>query len=122
MSIKKNNNKLQDGTYYFYDIEVFNFEQNDMFINIHTKKAVSFFCALYLVVFFAFVMPFHHHDDGANHTDCSICLILHQTFISSTVIAAVISVSLSFFKIIRLKKIFYSSVPCIFDSRAPPLM
>ncbi|HAJ79487.1 MAG TPA: hypothetical protein DCO75_06910 [Fibrobacteres bacterium] len=93
-----------------------------MLINIHTKRAVSFFCALYLVVFFAFVMPFHHHDDGVNHADCSICLILHQAFILSAVIAAVISVSLSFFKIIRLKEIFYSSLPRIFYSRAPPLM
>jgi hypothetical protein len=31
-----------------------------------------------LLVVFAFALEFHHHDDGADHPDCSFCGAIHQ--------------------------------------------
>jgi hypothetical protein len=36
-----------------------------------------------LLVVIAFTLAFHHHDDGAVHTDCSFCAAVHQAQSSS---------------------------------------
>ena len=78
--------------------------------------------ALYLVVLFGVVAPAHHHEDGAEHSDCVVCIIAHQPFIA----AAFVSVALA--AVMLLIKLFISpsfipiSTPRSFDSRAPPVM
>jgi hypothetical protein len=47
------------------------------FLFVIMRKGLSFiFVCLMLLSFLG--EAFHHHDDGANHTDCSICVATHQ--------------------------------------------
>jgi hypothetical protein len=49
-------------------------------------KRLSFICVCLLFVSVV-VTSFHHHDDGADHPECSICLATHQSSDSSYSIA-----------------------------------
>jgi hypothetical protein len=40
------------------------------------KRFATFFICLLLLS--TLVSAFHHHDDGADHPDCSICVANHQ--------------------------------------------
>lgn len=40
------------------------------------KRLSTFFIALLLLS--TLVTAFHHHDDGADHPDCPICITHHQ--------------------------------------------
>jgi len=54
---------------------------NSIFFKI-SRLAKLLFC-IYFVLFFALVIPFHHHADNKTHEkDCSICMLAAQQFIS----------------------------------------
>jgi len=40
------------------------------------KRLSSFFICL--LIFSSLAVAFHHHDDGADHPDCSICVAVHH--------------------------------------------
>ncbi len=47
-----------------------------LYIDTMFKRLSLFFVSLLLL--FTLVEAFHHHDDGADHPDCSICVATHQ--------------------------------------------
>ena len=56
-------------------------------MNKRIKKILQlsgFIVSVYLTVFLAFVLPFHHHADFNEHEDCVVCIISHQPAVSNT--------------------------------------
>jgi hypothetical protein len=39
-----------------------------------TIRFLSSACALFLCFYLGAVLPLHHHDDGREHDDCSLCV------------------------------------------------
>jgi hypothetical protein len=53
-------------------------------VNLKKTPVVGWLAAVYLILFFGLIVPFHHHDDSARHEDeCAICAVSNQPFISS---------------------------------------
>ena len=83
-------------------------------------------CLSHLIVILllctAVVESFHYHDDGANHSDCSICVASHltsDTVLTSPVVAALQDVTLTVYllpAVTVVTKIAYSPA----NNRAPP--
>jgi len=54
---------------------------NNKFFKI--SKLINWLFCIYFILFFALVIPFHHHADNKTHEkDCSICMLAAQQFIS----------------------------------------
>jgi len=70
----------------------------------------------------AVVESFHYHDDGANHSDCSICVASHlnsDTVLTSPVVAALQDVTLTVYlhpTVTVVTNTFFAPA----NSRAPP--
>lgn len=55
---------------------------NNKFFKI--SKLINWLFCIYFVLFFAVLIPFHHHADNKTHEqDCSICMLSIQSFISN---------------------------------------
>ena len=87
------------------------------------KNSKSFiWVALFLLMAGIFIMAFHHHDDGCDHADCSVCVAAHQICsvihnyfpfaVFYTFLGVVVSEKQFLFASIRLSAL---------DSRAPPI-
>jgi hypothetical protein len=70
----------------------------------------------------AVVESFHYHDDGANHSDCSICVASHlnsDTVLSSPVVPVLRSITRTVYllpTVTVVTKVCFSPA----NSRAPP--
>jgi len=76
------------------------------------KWNLKLFLFLYILLFFAIILPFHYHADSLDkHDDCVICALSHQSFVfgsSLQLVLALVSFSLlilagSFVKNARLE-------------------
>jgi len=86
--------------------------------NIFTRICV----AMYITIMFMVVIPLHHHDDGAEHDDCAVCIIGGQPCQISDVIN-IVFVSIPIFITVQFLSSFLTTFSkCSFDSRAPPLI
>jgi hypothetical protein len=90
-------------------------------MNNRLKKIIASGMALYLAVLFAIIVPNHHHEDHAEHTDCIICFIAHQpTQVSVTFALALVAILL-IAKLVLPAAILVFQIPVSLQSRAPPL-
>ena len=46
-----------------------------------------------LFLIFSFILPYHHHNDSASHSDCPICLSANLTFLVTNHSALIHSLS-----------------------------
>jgi len=84
-------------------------------------RRLSFICICLIFVSIV-VTSFHHHDDGDDHPECSICVAIHQqsdspySFVRHEIVRPI------------LETVFVCSVPALFpttlvispNDRAPP--
>jgi hypothetical protein len=69
----------------------------------HTAfKILGYLTAVYLVLFFALVIPLHHHGDFDSHDDCAICAVSNQPFVSN--ITAIVHLLFVLFIILSLSE------------------
>ncbi len=87
----------------------------------NARKALGFCFALYLAVLIGVVVPTHHHEDGAEHGDCVVCVISHQPGVAPAIVSVVLVAVRLFVKKVRLPEIIIVHTPSPFGSRAPPL-
>jgi hypothetical protein len=86
------------------------------------KKIFRFGMVLYIAAVFFMIAPAHHHENGAKHNDCILCVLGAQSFIAQSIIALALTFAVIFAEIILL---FFSELPLVpesFNSRAPPLI
>ncbi len=88
----------------------------------YAKKAIGFCLALYVAVLLGVVAPAHHHNDGTEHSDCTVCLISHLPIITTLMASFVLIVVRSYVKSVRLPEIISSRKPHASHSRAPPAL
>lgn len=86
------------------------------------RKTLDFCFAIYLAVLLGVVAPAHHHKDGAEHSDCAVCLISHLPIIAPLIVSVILIVVRLFVKPVRLPEIISSRIPHAFHSRAPPAL
>jgi len=48
-------------------------------------KLLGLLFGVYLILFFAVIVPFHHHADHRSHDDCAICAVAALPFIVTNV-------------------------------------
>jgi hypothetical protein len=82
-------------------------------------KIIGIIVSVYLALFFAFVIPLHHHVDFTEHNDCVICDISHQPFISN------VNFTIQLLLVLLFTFVFADNIIKIFDQtqfhlRSPP--
>jgi hypothetical protein len=85
------------------------------------SKTFRWFIGFYIVLFFAVILPFHHHADlQENHQDCVICAALSQTAIGYTHVGLnFVLIFIAFIlSIAEFKPLFFNRS---FSPRGPPL-
>jgi hypothetical protein len=45
-------------------------------------RVVTAACTLFLSLYLCVLLPAHHHSDGQEHADCSLCVAQHQPSIA----------------------------------------
>jgi len=83
-------------------------------------KPLSYLFALYVILFFCVVIPFHHHADYSAHDDCPICAVSNQSI--ATDVAAPVHILFVLFAILFIGKqqVPFFSVENL-HLRSPPL-
>lgn len=75
---------------------------------------------IYTIALLVFIVPFHHHSDGADHPECNICIIANQQACTPEYFLLKIFILflgiITSFKIILFQKTAFS----IFFRHAPP--
>ena len=46
------------------------------------NRLLSVACTLFLSLYLCVLLPAHHHSDGQEHGDCSLCVAQHQPSIA----------------------------------------
>lgn len=87
-----------------------------------SSKITGLFMALYMLVLFGVVAPAHHHEDGAEHSDCVVCVVAHQPFVAAASVSVALSVTVVLIELFISSSFIPFSTPRSFDSRAPPVM
>lgn len=76
--------------------------------------------ASFLILFFGYILPSHHHTDGQEHPECALCQ-LQSTPTENTVGFCIIFLALSLIAIFGIGYHFYSSIfTSVYFGRAPP--
>ncbi len=70
-------------------------------------KIIGLALSVYLAIFFALVVPLHHHADLNSRDDCSICAVSHQPFSLDNNVT--INISLVFVFMIFLPCLLFSN-------------
>jgi hypothetical protein len=77
--------------------------------------------ALFLIAFFGYILPSHHHTDGKEHTECSLCK-LQSLPIENPIAVCILLIVFLIIPIISLNYQFYSPIfRSTYSGRAPPL-
>jgi hypothetical protein len=76
---------------------------------------------IFMAAVFLVVVPTHHHDDGKEHSDCVLCVLVNQDFILPVIISVTLSAFLLFTQSIFHSLFIPSRTPQDINSRAPPL-
>ncbi|MEA5001651.1 MAG: hypothetical protein VB017_07200 [Endomicrobiaceae bacterium] len=93
---------------------------NNKFFKI--SKLINWLFCIYFILFFALVIPFHHHADNKTHEkDCSVCMLAAQQFSSdvnyniTAVFVFIIAVTLvkTAVKIFKKRNIYLRSPPTL---------
>jgi hypothetical protein len=76
--------------------------------------------SLFLSLYLGFVLPAHHHSDGQEHNNCSLCIVQHQP--SLTEIAFSIPIAAPFLAEVVLVPDHHCILFChkTYQTRAPP--
>ncbi len=84
------------------------------------SKIIGLVLSVYLALFFAFVIPLHHHADFTEHDDCAICAVSHNPFTSN------VNVNLQILFVLLFTIVFTDTAVNIFRKtqihlRSPPV-
>lgn len=87
------------------------------------EKFIILGMAIYITILFMIVVPSHHHEDNAEHSDCNVCAIAHQPNLAAiNTISLIIIISFIFVKLFFPVTIIFSHTIESFQSRAPPVL
>lgn len=77
--------------------------------------------ALFLILFFGVILPSHHHTDGKEHPDCTLCQIQSQPAEAAVVFCLIFLVTAFLGVAVFNCQSKISEYSSAYHSRAPPL-
>jgi hypothetical protein len=78
--------------------------------------------AIFICLYLGFILPLHHHSDGHDHDNCSLCIVQDQSSKSETVFTLNFFATIfnAVFLAVVVSRVFSPSP--VYRTRAPPAL
>jgi hypothetical protein len=83
-------------------------------------RVLTVFSALFLSLYLGFLLPSHHHDDGQEHEDCSLCVAQVQPSLAEFTFSMPVPVVVTSEAVLQPACICKPSIVTGYQTRAPP--